>query len=72
MKRIEQITAKALEALNNDKYLLSIVVAKRAEQLANGALPLVKTDGDKEKFTDIALKEIAQNKVGLESITDIP
>ena len=70
MKRIEQITAKALKMLNDDKYLLSIVVAKRAEQLANGALPLVKHSSDKEKFTDIALREIAEGKVGLESITD--
>jgi len=70
MQRTEQITAKALQAVENDKYLLSIIVAKRAEQLANGAMPLVRVD-NKEKFTDIALKEIADGKVGLESITDI-
>ncbi len=68
--RIEQIVAKALKKVDDDKYLLSIIVAKRAEQLANGAAPLVKVD-NKEKFTDIALKEIADGKVGLESITDI-
>ncbi len=68
--RTEQITAKALKKVDDDKYLLSIIVAKRAEQLANGALPLVKSD-NKEKFTDIALKEIAEGHVGLESITDI-
>ncbi len=70
MQRIEQITAKALKMLDNDKYLLSIIVAKRAEQLANGALPLVKNDSNKEKFTDIALREIAEGKVGLDSISD--
>ena len=70
MQRIEKIVAKALEMLDNDKYLLSIIVAKRAEQLANGALPLVKNDSNKEKFTDIALREIAEGKVGLESITE--
>ncbi|MFK5881120.1 MAG: DNA-directed RNA polymerase subunit omega [Sulfurospirillum sp.] len=68
--RTEQITAKALKKMDDDKYLLSIVVAKRAEQLANGATPFVKAD-NREKFTDIALKEIAEGKVGLESITDI-
>ncbi len=68
--RTEQITAKALQKVDNDKYLLSIIVAKRAEQLANGAEPLVKV-GSREKFTDIALKEIADGKVGLESVTDI-
>lgn len=70
MQRIEQIVAKALKMLDNDKYLLSIIVAKRAEQLANGALPLVKNNSNKEKFTDIALREIAEGKVGLESIAD--
>ena len=70
MQRIEQIVAKALKMLDDDKYLLSIIVAKRAEQLANGALPLVKNSSSKEKFTDIALREIAEGKVGLESITD--
>ncbi len=68
--RTEQITAKALKRVDDDKYLLSIIVAKRAEQLANGASPFVKVD-NKEKFTDIALKEIAEGKVGLESVTDI-
>lgn len=68
--RTEQITAKALKKVENDKYLLSIIVAKRAEQLANGATPFVKTESN-EKFTDIALKEIADGKVGLESITDV-
>ncbi len=67
--RTEQITAQALKKVDNDKYLLSIMVAKRAEQLANGAMSLVKSDG-REKFTDIALKEVAEGKVGLESITD--
>jgi len=70
MQRIEEIVAKALKMLDDDKYLLSIIVAKRAEQLANGALPLVKSSTNKEKFTDIALREIAEGKVGLESITD--
>lgn len=70
MQRIEEIVAKALKMLDDDKYLLSIIVAKRAEQLANGALPLVKNGSNKEKFTDIALREIAEGKVGLESITD--
>ena len=70
MKRTEEITAKALKQVDNDKYLLSIIVAKGAEQIANGALPLVKADS-KEKFTDIALREVAEGKVGLESVTDI-
>ncbi len=69
--RSEQITAKALKRLDNDKYLLSIMTAKRAEQLANGAKPLVKADTDKQKYTDIALLEIANGKICLDTITDI-
>ncbi len=71
MIRTEQVTARALPKVDNDRYILSIIVAKRAEQLANGAEPLVKADKDKEKFTDIALLEIAEGKIGLDSITDI-
>ncbi len=41
-----------------DPQILSIVVGKRAKQLAFGARPMVKTD-DKE-FMDIALLEIAE------------
>jgi DNA-directed RNA polymerase subunit omega len=69
--RSEQIVAKALDKLNNDKYLLAIMTAKRAEQLANGAKPLVKADSSKQKYTDIALLEIAEGKIVLDSITDI-
>lgn len=47
-KRIEEVAAKALEKMGNDRYRLSLVVAKRAEQLANGATPLV--DFDKNKI----------------------
>ena len=35
--RTEELTAKALENLNFDKYLLANAVGKRAEKLANGA-----------------------------------
>ena len=70
MQRIEEITAKALALVGQDRYKLVMLVSKRADQLANGAEPLVKTDKNKQKFTDIALMEIAEGKVKLESITD--
>lgn len=69
--RTEQITARALPAVNDDRYKLALLVAKRAEQLANGAAPLVKADKLKDKLTDIALLEIAEGKVTLGSISDI-
>lgn len=68
--RTEQITAEALKVVNDDRYKLALLVAKRAEQLANGAEPLIKADKLKDKLTDIALLEVAKGKVGIESITE--
>ena len=67
--RLEKITAKALENMDNDRYLLSIAVAKRVEQLSAGAEPMIDIDKKKYKFTDIALMEIAQNRLDLTEIT---
>jgi len=61
--RVEQITAKALERLDNDKYLLSVAVGKRIAELVAGATPLVDVDTRKYKFADIALVEIAEGKI---------
>jgi DNA-directed RNA polymerase subunit omega len=66
--RIEKITAKAMEYLDGDRYKLTLVVAKRAEELSFGAEPLVSVDKNKMKFTDIALMEVAEGKVNIESI----
>ena len=71
MQRTEEITAKALALVGQDRYKLVMIVSKRAEQLSNGAEPLIKADKNKQKFTDIALLEIAEGKVKLESITDL-
>ena len=71
MQRIEEITAKALARVGQDRYKLVMLVSKRADQLANGAEPLVKADKNKQKFTDIALLEISEGKIRLESITDL-
>ncbi|MGI7929799.1 DNA-directed RNA polymerase subunit omega [Campylobacter coli] len=68
--RIEEIVAKALERMGDDRYRLSLVVAKRAEQLADGAAPLVDIDKSKLKFADIALYEIAENKITLEGLVE--
>ena len=71
MQRIEEITAKALALIGQDRYKLVMLVSKRADQLSNGAEPLIKADKNKQKYTDIALMEIAEGKVRLESITEI-
>lgn len=63
MLRIEQVTAKALERVGNDKYLLSTAVSKRSNELANGATALIAIDSKKVKFTDVALQEIAEGLI---------
>ncbi|AFL68006.1 DNA-directed RNA polymerase subunit omega [Sulfurospirillum barnesii] len=70
MQRTEEITARALELVGQDRYRLVMMVSKRADQLSNGAEPLIKADKNKQKFTDIALLEIAEGKIRLDSITD--
>ena len=61
--RTEVLTAKALEKVNHDKYLLANAVGKRAEEISNGAKPKVDADLKKMKATDIALLEIAEGKI---------
>jgi DNA-directed RNA polymerase subunit omega len=61
--RTEQLTAKALEKVDFDKYLLANAVGKRAEAIANGAQPLLDIDTTDMKYTDIALQEIAEGKI---------
>ena len=69
MTRSEEITAKALTFVDGDRYKLSLVVAKRANQLHNGEKPLVDLPNIKNyKFADIALMEIAEGKVSLDGI----
>ncbi len=67
--RLEKITADALKNMNDDRYLLSIAVAKRVEQLSAGAEPAIEIDKNKYKFADIALMEIAQDKLDFSDVT---
>ncbi|GAD19794.1 DNA-directed RNA polymerase subunit omega [Helicobacter fennelliae] len=68
--RTEQIVAKALEQVNNDRYILSNIVFKRVKQLTNGAEILVDANRKTEKLSDIALREIAEGKLTLERIEE--
>jgi len=61
--RLEQITAEALKHVDNNRYLLSSAVAKRVDQLLNGAKPLVNKDVSKTEPTNIALEEIAKGLI---------
>ncbi len=61
--KIEKLTALALEKVDFDRYLLAVAVGKRASEIANGSSPLVDMDAKIDKFTDIALVEIAEGKI---------
>jgi DNA-directed RNA polymerase subunit omega len=61
--RLEQLTAKALKTANIDRYQLAIAVAKRSEELLNGASTKLNVDVKKAKTADIALMEIAEGHV---------
>jgi len=50
-----------------NRFELTLAATYRARQLTNGATPLV--EPDKDKFTVIALREIAAGKVGKEMLT---
>lgn len=69
--RAEQIISKALKIVDGDGYVLSLMVAKRANEIKAGSKILI--DGitlDKYKTADIALMEIADGLVALESLED--
>ncbi len=68
--RLEKVIATALKNARDDNYVLSLMVAKRANELSEGAEPLIKADKTKEKLTDIALKEIAEGLITLDTIVE--
>lgn len=68
MLRIEQITARALNRLDGDRYLLASLVFERVKELTNGAKPFVDMDVKKHKYSDIALREISDGYIGLDKI----
>jgi len=63
--RTEELTAKALENVNFDKYLLANAVGKRAEAIANGAPSVLEIDITGMKYADVALQEIAEGKLSV-------
>ncbi len=68
--RLEQLTAKALETANIDRYQLAIAVAKRSEELLNGAVTKLSVDVKKAKTADIALMEIAEGDIAIKGFVD--
>jgi DNA-directed RNA polymerase subunit omega len=61
--RLEELTAKALETANIDRYQLALAVAKRSDELLNGAQSKLNVDIKSVKAADLALMEIAEGLV---------
>ncbi len=68
--RLEKVIATALKNAQDDHYVLSLMVAKRANELSEGAEPLIKADKNTQKLTDIALQEIAEGVITLDRIIE--
>jgi DNA-directed RNA polymerase subunit omega len=68
--RLEELTAKALETANIDRYQLALAVAKRSDQLQNGATSKLNVDLKKMKHADVALMEIAEGFVTIKGFVD--
>lgn len=68
--RLEQLTAKALATANIDRYQLALAVAKRSEELQNGAVTKLNVDLKKVKSADIALMEIAEGHIAVKGFVN--
>jgi len=62
--KVEVLTAKILdENPQVDRYQLALAIAKRADELADGATSKLNIDPKTIKFADLALMEIAEGLV---------
>ena len=70
--KIEELTAKILQDNTNmDNYQLAIAVAKRSDELLNGATSKLNIDPKSIKAADLALMEIAEGLVKVKGFVDI-
>ncbi len=70
MNRLEERISEALKYTNNDRYILSIAVGQRADELSKGAKPLLAQNTQNMKYTDIAIDEIASGLLKIEGLVD--
>jgi len=69
--KVEELTAKVLnENPNMDRYQLALAVAKRCDQIENGATSKLNIDVKKVKSADLALMEIAEGLIVVKGFTD--
>ncbi len=68
--RLEERMSQALKKVNNDRYILSIAVGQRADELSRGAKPLLEQNTQNMKYTDIAIDEIAKGLLKIEGLVN--
>ena len=69
--KIEELTAKILdENPNIDRYQLAVAVAKRCDELENGAISKLNVNTNRVKSADLALMEIAEGLVIVKGFRD--
>ncbi|RXJ60641.1 DNA-directed RNA polymerase subunit omega [Candidatus Marinarcus aquaticus] len=68
--RLEERMSRALERVNNDRYILSLAVGQRADELSKGAKPLLEKNTQNMKYTDIAIDEIANGLLVIDSLVN--
>ena len=66
--RLEERVTQALKKVDNDRYILSLAVGQRADELSKGAKPLLDTNTQHMKYADIAIDEIAQGLLVIEGM----
>ena len=70
--KTEELTAKILQDNPNmDNYQLAIAIAKRMDELLNGASSKLNIDPKSIKAADLALMEIAEGLVKVKGFVDI-
>jgi len=69
--KVEELTAKVLDTHPNmDRYQLAIAVAKRCDELENGAPSKLNVNTNSIKSADLALMEIAEGLIQVKGFTD--
>ncbi|MEA1955610.1 MAG: DNA-directed RNA polymerase subunit omega [Campylobacterota bacterium] len=70
--KVEELTAKVLnDNPNMDRYQLALAVAKRSDELLNGATSKLNIDPNSIKAADLALMELAEGLVVVKGFVDI-
>ena len=70
--KVEELTAKVLEENPQlDRYQLALAVAKRCDEISNGAPSKLNIDPNSIKPADLALMEIAEGLVVIKGFSDL-